>query len=151
MDTATAFRGVIESMSEQIDKVTLAATGQEESRYAQYTLDDMRANLEGGRTTYNAFSDWLKASNDGPALDASIQAGFDRVLALYNGCTSTESLPPAPAGFDPAAPTPAQLDTPYGHIFAGLTMETDPSDPTSLVSSMNAAADVLRIPILPPR
>jgi len=150
LDTATAFRGVIESMSEQIDKITLAATGQEESRYAQYTLADMRANLDGGRTTYNAFSSWLKGLAGGPALDASIQTGFDRVLTLYNSCNQGESLPPSPPGFDPAAPTPADLATPYGRIFAGLTMETNSSDPDSLVSAMNAAADRLRIPILPP-
>jgi iron uptake system component EfeO len=148
LDTAAAFRGVIGSLGEQIEKITLAADGQDESRYAQHTLADMRANLQGGKNTYSAFRDWVRSESGGPALDTDILAGFDRVSALYSGVTG-DALPPVPAGFNPDAPTADQLATPYGTIFAGLSTESNASDPSSLVSKMNAAADLLGIPQLP--
>ena len=36
LDTAAAFRGVIGSLGEQIEKITLAADGQDESRYVPF-------------------------------------------------------------------------------------------------------------------
>lgn len=148
LDTAAAFRGVIGSLGEQIEKITLAADGEDESRYGQHTLADMRANLDGGKNTYNAFRDWVRSEAGGPALDTDILAGFDRVAALY-AAVSGDALPPVPAGFDPAAPTADQLMTPYGKIFTGLAQESAGDDPTSLVSKMSAAADLIGIPQLP--
>lgn len=148
LDTAAAFRGVIGSLGEQIEKIELAADGEDESRYAQHTLADMRANLTGGKNTYNAFRDWVRSATGGPALDADILAGFDRVSALYAQVTG-DALPPVPAGFDKDAPTAEQLATPYGKIFAGLSTESDAGDPSSLVSKMSTAADLLGIPQLP--
>jgi iron uptake system component EfeO len=148
LDTAAAFRGVIGSLGEQIEKISLAADGQDESRYAQHTLADMRSNLTGGKNTYNAFRDWLRSESGGQALDTDILAGFDRVSALYAGVTG-DALPPVPAGFNPDAPTADQLETPYGIIFAGLSTESNADDPNSLVSEMSAAADLLGIPQLP--
>jgi iron uptake system component EfeO len=148
LDTATAFRGTIDSIQEQIDKVTRVAQGDDESRYSQRTLADMRANLEGGRMTYATFRNWLRVRPNGVALDTAITAGFARVQALYDD-NATDTLPPVPSGFDPTAPTPAQLATPYGKIFAGLSVESNPDLTDSLVGQMNAAADALRIPRLP--
>ena len=148
LDTAAAFRGVIGSLGEQIEKIELAADGEDESRYAQHTLADMRANLLGGKNTYNAFRDWVRSEAGGPALDTDILAGFDRVSALYSQVTG-DALPPVPAGFDKDAPTADQLATPYGKIFAGLSTESAAADPNSLVSKMSAAADLLGIPQLP--
>jgi len=148
LDTAAAFRGVIGSLGEQIEKIDLAADGQEESRYAQHTLADMRANLDGGKTTYDAFRNWVRSTASGSSLDPDILAGFDRVNALYTGI-SGDALPAVPAGFNPDAPTAAQLATPYGMIFAGLSEESDGTKPGSLVSKMSAAADALGIPQLP--
>jgi iron uptake system component EfeO len=148
LDTAAAFRGVIGSLGEQIEKIELAADGEDESRYAQHTLADMRANLAGGKNTYNAFRDWVRGEAGGLALDADILAGFDRVSALYSQVNG-DALPPVPAGFDKDAPTAEQLATPYGKIFAGLSTESAAGDPDSLVSKMSAAADLLGIPQLP--
>jgi iron uptake system component EfeO len=148
LDTAAAFRGVIGSLGEQIEKITLAAAGEDESRYGQHTLADMRANLDGGKNTYNAFRDWVRSENGGTALDTDILAGFDRVSALYSA-VSGDALPAVPAGLNPDAPTAAQLMTPYGKIFAGLSTESDGTNPDSLVSKMSAAADLLGIPQLP--
>jgi iron uptake system component EfeO len=148
LDTAAAFRGVIGSLGEQIEKIELAADGEDESRYAQHTLADMRANLLGGKNTYNAFRDWVRSEAGGQALDTDILAGFDRVSALYAGVTG-DALPAVPAGFNPDAPTADQLATPYGLIFAGLATESNAEDPNSLVSKMSRAADLLGIPQLP--
>ena len=148
LDAASAFRGVIGSIAEQVEKVTLASTGEEESRYAQHTLGDMRANLEGGRKTYDSFRTWVRSTPGGTGLDADIMAGFGRVEVLYQGVTG-DALPPVPEGFVPTAPTAAQLATPYGVIFAGLGAESNPDDPNSLVAKMVAAADLIGIPELP--
>ena len=148
LDTAAAFRGVIGSLGEQIEKITLAADGEDESRYAQHTLADMRSNLAGGKNTYEAFRDWVRSEAGGTALDTDILAGFDRVSALYSQ-VSGDALPPVPAGFNKDAPTADQLATPYGKIFAGLSTESSADDPSSLVSKMSAAADLLGIPQLP--
>jgi iron uptake system component EfeO len=148
LDTAAAFRGVIGSLGEQIEKIDLAAEGKEESRYAQHTLADMRANLDGGKVTYSGFRDWVKSTAGGAALDTDILAGFDRVNALY-AAVSGEALPAVPAGFNPDDPTAADLATPYGRIFGGLSDESDGTKPGSLVSKMSAAADQLGIPQLP--
>ena len=147
LDTLAAFRGVIGSLGEQIEKVMLAATGEDESRYAQNTLADMRANLEGGERTYAAFKAWVKSRPDGAALDVDVDAGFGRVRALY-AAHSGDALPAVPAGFNPTAPAAADLTTPYGMIFSGLSAETDAAAPMSLVSKMTDAADLIGIPPL---
>ena len=148
LDTAAAYRGVVGSMVEQVEKIRLAAEGQDESRYAQHTLADMRANLDGSKNTYAGFSAWLKTKDGGTALDQDIQARFASVTTLY-ATVSGDALPAVPAGFMLDAPTAAQLATPYGVIFAGLTTQSDPANPDSLVSKMTAAADLLGIPQLP--
>ena len=74
---------------EQVEKTTLAADGEDESRYAQHTLADMRSNLAGGMNTYDAFRDWVRSEAGGTALDTDILAGFDRVSALYARSAAT--------------------------------------------------------------
>jgi iron uptake system component EfeO len=148
LDPASAFRGVIGSIAEQLEKVMLASTGEDESRYAQHTLADMRANLDGGKKTYLAFQPWLMGQTGGAAIDADIMAGFGRVETRY-AALGGEALPAVPVGFNPDAPTAEQLATPYGMLFALLTTESDPDNAESLVSKMTAAADALAIPALP--
>jgi len=146
LDPATAFGGVIGSMGEQVEKISLAATGEDESRYAQTTLADMRANLEGGRQIYLAFQPWVRAH--GPEADDEVAAGFDRLDAAY-GALSGDSLPPVPEGWNPDEPDPAHLDGAYGRLWQRVSAEADPDSPTSLVSAMRAAARVIDVPIAP--
>ena len=47
LDAAFAFQGTIDLAMEQVEKVDKAATGQEESRYAQSTMRDLRNNYQG--------------------------------------------------------------------------------------------------------
>lgn len=147
LDPAAAFRGVIGSMEEQLEKVTLAATGEDESRYAQFTLTDMRANLEGGRTIYLAFERWLVAEG-GVAEHQQIVAGFEEIETAYDR-TSGDAIPTVPDGWNPDAPTADHLATDYGMLFTLLTSESDPEASDSLVSIMTVAAERLGIPTLP--
>ena len=146
LDSSAAFRGVIGSLAEQKEKVDLAATGEDESRYAQHTLADMRANLAGGEATYGHFRAWVRAEG-GEATDAAIRAGFSGLAEAYDRLEG-DAIPPVPAGWDPAAPTEAQLNTPYGELFLAVTAATDAADPDSLVSQMSVAADLIGVPRL---
>ena len=134
LDAAAAYRGVVGSMQEQVEKIELAATGEEESRYARNTLADMRANLDGGREIYGAFVPWLRDTGNGALVDGDIDDAFDRVQAAYDAIPGA-SLPPVPDGWS-ADPTDAQLATPYGGLYERLSKESDPDTPESLVSEM---------------
>lgn len=148
LDTASAFRGVIGSMKEQIEKANRAASGEEESRYAQYTLADMRANVEAGAAIYAAFKPWLLEQKSGKDLDAKIAAGFKRIQNHYASLPG-DALPEVPATWSSAHPSAQDLATPFGQLYQTLTAEADPDTDGTLVSAMNSAADALGIPLLP--
>ncbi len=147
LDPAAAYSGVVGSMAEQLEKVALAATGEDESRYAEHTLADMRANLEGGRALYEAFVPWLESEEGGAALHAEVTAGFERLeteYARYSG----DAVPPVPEDWS-AEPTAEQRETEYGKLFTTLEHEADPEAADSLVSAMIGAAEVMDIPVAP--
>lgn len=148
LDAASAYRGVIGSMSEQVEKVNKAATGEEESRYAEFTLTDMRENVAGGRATYGAFQKWLLAKEGGAAFDAKIVAGLDRIEAKYMALEG-DALPPVPESWSSEAPTDEQLATPFGELFELLEAESDAERESSLVYVMLQSADLLGIAKLP--
>jgi iron uptake system component EfeO len=148
LDESTAFRGVIGSMAEQSEKVGLAGSGEDESRYAQFTLADMRANLEGGQAIYEAFRDKVRKLEDGETLEADIDAAFARVQAAYDA-VSGDAIPEVPATWNPDAPSEADLGTPYGTLWFIINEEADPTVSGSLVERLGAAADGLGIPQLP--
>ncbi len=147
LDTASAFRGVIGSMAEQVEKVQKAASGEEESRYAQYTLADMKANVEGGLKTFELFKAWLE-DKGGSAESKDVAAGFDRLKAAYAALPG-DSLPAVPATWSSVTPSAADLQTPFGKLYGVLRDEADEGSTTSTVSAMNRAADKLGIPQLP--
>lgn len=148
LDSAAAFRGVIGSMAEQYEKVALAETGEDESRYAQHTLADMRANLEGGRAIFAAFEPRLASLDGGEALIGEVEAGFDRVDAAYAAIPG-DAIPPVPETWNPDAPRDEDLASAYGQLWLLLNEESDAGIEGSLVSHMVAAADLLGIPQLP--
>lgn len=147
LDAATAFRGVVGSLEVQLEKVSLAATAEDESRYAQRTLDDMRANLEGGESTYMAFRDWVIAEA-GEQVDADVRGGFADIDEAYDAIDDA-AIPAVPAGFNPDEPSEEHLATEYGELFALLTEQADPGEPSALVSAMLEAAHAMGIPELP--
>jgi iron uptake system component EfeO len=139
----TAFWGVIGSMNEQVEKVTLADTAQDESRYAQRTLDDMRANLEGGRAVYDAFRDWV-IDAAGEDVDSDIERGFDTIEEAYAEVDGA-AIPRPPADFDATDPSDEALETEFGKLFELLAEQTDIEDEDSLLSKMREAADAMEL------
>jgi iron uptake system component EfeO len=131
-----AFGGIVASVEEQSEKTNKAASGEDESRYAQNTLADMRANLNGAREVYSAFKPWI-ASTKGDT--AGIEAGFKRLEAAYDALDG-DALPKVPDGFDPDKPSDEDLATPYGELYQLLLDETDPEEEKSLVHIIREAA-----------
>jgi iron uptake system component EfeO len=148
LDAAAAYEGVVGSMAEQVEKVALAATGEDESRYAQHTLADMRANLAGGLAIYESFSAWVVSEDGGEELDAELRDGFSRVSAAYDALPG-DAVPAVPATWNPDALSEADLATEYGQLWALLSAEADPATDGSLVERMVAAAATIGIEIVP--
>lgn len=147
LDPAAAFRGVTGSIEEQREKANLAETGADESRYAQYTLADMRANVAAGKKTFQAFKPWLKSKKADDRI-AAIDAAFARLDAAYAALPG-DALPPVPESWSNLNPSAADLATPFGMLWSVLQVEADPDMDGTLVAEMNAAAAVLGIPELP--
>jgi iron uptake system component EfeO len=147
LDPAAAFRGVLGSMQEQVEKADKAATGEEESRYARYTLADMRANVEAGMATFEAFRPWLLAEG-GDELAAGIDAAFARVEAAYAALPG-DALPWVPATWSSLAPTAQDLATDFGQLWTVVRNEADEDAPGSLVANLSSAAALMDIPELP--
>lgn len=147
LDHATAWRGIVGSIEEQAEKVLLARTGEDESRYAEHTLADMRANLAGGRAVLEAFAPMFEAHPEAAAQRGEIErrlAVIERAYAEIEG----EGLPPVPDAFDPDAPCEAHLATPYGRLFALLSSESDPRREGSLAAILRSTGERMGIPPL---
>jgi iron uptake system component EfeO len=147
LDPAAAYRGVIGSMNEQVEKANKAATGEEESRYAQYTLADMRANVAAGVETYQAFRPWLLGQG-GADLDTQISAGFQKVQDRYSSLPG-DAIPTVPATWSTTSPSADDLATPFGQLYSLLASESNPDTTGSLVQTMTKSADLLGIAQLP--
>ncbi len=151
IDLAIAYAGLVALMNEQREKVNKAATGEEESRYAQITLADIRANLEGTRAVYDVFKPWILAKHnddpakDGPARDKDIQAGFAALETAYNA-NAGDAMPAPPSTWSSQNPTPADLETPFGKLFTSVKTAVDANRQGSVVHEMNAVADALAFP-----
>ena len=146
--TETAWRGVLGSMEEQFEKVSLAGTGEDESRYSQHTLADMRFNIEGGFVIFAAFKPMFAEQGDeGTALYADIEAGFARAKAELDR-HSGDAIPAVPATWNPDAPSVSDAASDYGSLFLFFEQETDPARADSFVSLFVEGADLLGIPQL---
>jgi iron uptake system component EfeO len=153
-DLGAAFGGLISLMNEQREKVDKASTNEEESRYAQHTMQDIRDNLAGTRAIYALFQPWLRsksrssfpdAGDNGISVDTSIVAGFDSLDRLYSSVLG-DAVPETPADFSSENPTPANLATPFGQLYVGVRDAVDANRPSSVVFEMNAAAVILGFP-----
>jgi len=144
IDIGTAYVGLVGLMNEQREKVNLAATGEEESRYANATLFDLRNNLAGTRKAYELFRAWI-AARGGDASDVQVQAKFGELAALYD-TASGDALPPVPATWSSAAPSPADLETPFGQLWQQVHAATDPARAESIVAEMSSIAELLGFP-----
>ena len=141
IDIATAYAGLVALMNEQREKVNKAATGEEESRYSQLTLADIHGNLDGTRTVYAIFQPWILAKG-GAAQDTAIQTGFDALQAAYDANTG-DAIPQPPPTWSAEQPSAADLMSPFGKLYTSVRAAADPNVPTSIVSEMSSAADLL--------
>lgn len=139
-DSRTAFHAVLQTVHGQIEKLTMAGTGADESRYSASTLADVRANLEGASEAYAAFSPWIRSIDE--PLDDSVAAGFDRLAIAYDEVEG-DALPAVPDGWNPDDPTAAHLDTPYGRVFEVVNEETRTTGNGSLVVALRTAAEAV--------
>ncbi|MFT3694829.1 MAG: EfeM/EfeO family lipoprotein [Kofleriaceae bacterium] len=143
IDVGAAFQGLVGLMNEQKEKVNLAATGEEESRYANITLFDLRNNLDGTTKIYDYFQPWIQSK--GGDIDDNIQLGFTKLNALYSGA-SGDALPPVPDTWSSDNPTQADLATPFGMMWDGVHKAVDPTVDGTIVFEMNEAATELGFP-----
>lgn len=143
IDAGAAFQGLIGLMNEQKEKINLAATGEEESRYANWTLFDLHNNLAGTRKIYDLFQPWIQSK--GGDEDDNIQLGFGKLDGLYNA-TSGDSLPPVPPTWSSDNPSATDLATPFGMMWTGVHEAVDPTADGSIVFEMNEAAVELGFP-----
>jgi len=144
IDIGAAYQGLVGLMNEQAEKVNLAATGEEESRYAQTTLFDLRNNLDGTTKIYKLFQPWIQAKGaDDP--DGNIENGFGHLNALHAADTG-DALPPVPDTWSSDMPTAADLATPFGVLWEGVHQAVDPAADGSVVFEMNEVATVLGFP-----
>jgi hypothetical protein len=144
-------------MSEQQEKIDKATTEQDESRYSQTTMRDMRYDLTGTKRIYGLFQPWIQsrsavaldagAAQDGKAIDGAIEAGFATLQALYDAVEG-DAIPQPPDTWSSVNPTTADLATPFGTLYEGVYQAVDPNQPGSIVAQMNAAAVVLGFPQL---
>jgi iron uptake system component EfeO len=144
VDVGTAYRGLVGLMYEAEAKVTLATTGEEESRYANITLFDLRSNLDGTKTVYDLFRDWVHSKAAGFQSDSDLIGRFDRLAELYG--TTSDALPAPPPDWSPGQPTPANLATPFGAFWQQIRASVDPDRDDSVVFGMNHVASLLGLP-----
>jgi iron uptake system component EfeO len=151
IDLGLAFDGLVGLMEEQGEKVDLAATGEEESRYANLTLFDLRNNLAGTKLIYDVFRDWAKSKTQGVDPDAKIVAKLAALDTLYSMTSTTfgDSLPPVPDSWSSDAPTqtPANLATPFGKLWEAVHSNVDPDAEGSVVFEMHLIAETLQLTV----
>jgi iron uptake system component EfeO len=151
IDIGVAFQGLVSLMNEQKEKVNKAATGEEESRYSQMTLFDLRNNLAGTAKIYALFQPWVRSkkssdpAKDGPTADAAITSGFQALSTLYDADPG-DAIPPPPSTWSSDAPTAADQATPFGVLWSSVHAAVDPTRKGSVVDEMNDVATILGFP-----
>ncbi|HSO39654.1 MAG TPA: EfeM/EfeO family lipoprotein [Labilithrix sp.] len=146
IDVRIAYAGLVALVAEQEEKVKKAATGEEESRYSQRTMNDLRDNLDGTKKVYAIFQPWLTSKASPSAdLDKSILAGLAALDASYKAVTG-EAIPEPPATWSAESPSAADLQTPFGKLYTAVTNQADASKSDSVVSKLGAAGVLLGFP-----
>jgi iron uptake system component EfeO len=135
-------------MMEQREKVNKASSNEEESRYSQRTMDDLRENLVGTKRAYELFAPWIvtkpapaSGGRSGVEIDAAIRAGFADLATGYDRVNGASI--PAPPDTWSANPSPADLATPFGKLYTLVRSSVNPNLEGSIVANMNAAAALL--------
>jgi iron uptake system component EfeO len=148
IDLGGSFQGLIALMNEQQEKVNKAASQEEESRYSQTTLRDLRANLAGTKTVYELFQPWVRTKSGGQALDGQIEMGFTSLSNAY-AADAGDAIPEPPADWqalEMGSQSAADLMTPFGVLYTTVHQAVDPAAQGSVVFNMNDVADDLGFP-----
>ena len=145
INLADVFQGLTGLMSAQEEKVSRAADHQEESRYSQRTMDDLRFNLAGTRAIYDLFIPWLGTKTYGTTLNSYAQMAFDRLRQTYD-TVPDHAIPPPPATWNSTLPSVEDQQTPFGKLYIAVVQEVDVTRPGSAVDAMNQVARALGLP-----
>lgn len=137
-----AYEGVKNLVIEQREKVNKASSNEEESRYAQRTMADIRDNLVGTKTAYAVFQPWILAKDGGKDIDAKVTKGFADLDAAY-GAVQGDAIPPPPATWSSESPSKADLATPFGALYTSVQTAVDPNQPASITAQLTAAGQLL--------
>lgn len=147
VDVGAVYRGLIATMSEQKAKVSLAVTGEEESRYANVTLRDLRSNVGGTQSLYGLFRAWILSKDAGELPDARVLSKLGELATVY-AASEGDALPDVPDDWSASEPTAANLATPFGALWKAVSDSVDPASDGSVVFEMNRIAGVLGLPEL---
>lgn len=142
IDAAIAFQGLLLLVEEQREKVQKAASNEEESRYAQRTMADLRDNLAGAQAVYAAFRPWIASKAEGRDIDEKVMAGFAALGRAYAAVPGA-SIPEPPATWSAERPSPQDLATPFGRLYAAVGRLVDPAANGSTIAELRRAAVVL--------
>ena len=141
-------------VNEQREKVQKASSDEEESRYSQRTMADLRDNLAGTKTAYALFQPWLLSktdsgdpTKDGPTIDGKIQKGLEELETAY-AAVDGDAIPQPPATWSAENPSAADLATPFGKLYSVVEEAVDPANTESVVAQMDLAAAALGFPQL---
>jgi len=146
IDLNQAFEGMTSLMNEQKEKVSLAAEHQEESRYSQRTMGDLRDNLMGTRAAYELFTPWLETKKGGLDENTQVEAALDRLGQTYSTVYG-DAIPTPPPTLDPNQPlSVTDQATPFGMLYVAVVQEVDPTYTGSVVNVMNVVASALGLP-----
>jgi iron uptake system component EfeO len=160
IDAPAGYTAGIDLVKLQFIKLEEAALGKDESRYANFTLDDMRANMATAGAVQQAFDGWLATKKGGAPTDAgagiltpsgaqvvtAIDAGFGQIQQAYQSDPGAGAgLPPVPPGWIATDITPGLIGAPFSEIFLTVSAAVDDTTSSSLVSSMNQAVTLLGI------
>jgi iron uptake system component EfeO len=148
IDVGRVLAGLVAFLQEQKADVNRSAFGQDESRYAQRSLSDLRAGLSGARRIYLAYRPWLLARPGGRDLDVEIVTGLDALAAAY-AATEGDAMPPSPPRWKPLHPSDDDLTTPFGRLFSAIAAASQTGTPRSLAFELNLAAGALGLPLYP--
>jgi iron uptake system component EfeO len=144
IDLPTVFRGLTGLMDAQFEKVGLAVSHKEESRYSQKTMLDLRWNLQGTKDIYGLFMPWLGTKAFGTMLNNSVRRAFDGIEQTYSHVLGDAIPPPPSTWLDP--PTVDDQQTPFGQLYEAVRLGVDPSRPDSAVDALNHVARALGLP-----
>jgi iron uptake system component EfeO len=146
LDLDGAYVGLIDLMVEQREKVSKAATEEEESRYSQRTMADVRDNLAGTRKVYALFEPWLGTKKNGKGIEASVESGFDDLNGVYE-TVKGDAIPQPPDDWSAESPTATNLATPFGKLYAAVNGAVDPNKGGSIVDGMTKTAQAVGLAV----